>query len=217
MGWCLSHIVNSLAYKWNRYVLAMGCIIWLEVSPLRSSFSSGDGAMWPSFCSRCCLACAKTMWQDWLAMGWWGQSCLVTPCYVSAFLNSRHWSSNLMSSSTVGVVNKEIKLCLQRWDTKDKLIEGWTAPGQAETMTTRCTSTCNSLINSCKVIVYMWASSCFLGRGTQTHQRPQDGFLALVIWCWTGPSDFLDGFLMAMPVPWLVLGLGSALCPFHFK
>lgn len=67
-------------------------------------------------------------------------------------------------------------------------------------------STCKSLINSCKIIVYTWEGWAEK-RGTQTHQRPYIGLLALVISCWTGPFDFLDGSLMAMCVFRLVPGV----------
>lgn len=73
-------------------------------------------------------------------------------------------------------------------------------------------STCKSLINSCKIIVYTWEGWAEK-RGTQTHQRPYIGLLALVISCWTSPFDFLDGSLMATCVFRLVPGLGFALPP----
>lgn len=40
-------------------------------------------------------------------------------------------------------------------------------------------STCQSLINSCKIIVYTWEG--WAKGGTQTHQRPYISQLALVI------------------------------------
>lgn len=108
-----------------------------------------------------------------------GDSCIVTPCYISTFLKTLNQQPDQQYNTRSCEQGNKIVTTMMRHQGQADRGMNCSTPRRNHDEKVHVL-TCKSLMNSCKIIVYMWEGWAEK-RSNQTHQRPSIGLLALGI------------------------------------